>query len=79
MRKIDKPTSNTRVYIDREEGLLPFWPVIKLTQSPSSICKLLWHMKFSNRIFWTMPALERRRLSIGSAMAGSVHLGSILV
>lgn len=36
--------------------ILPFWPVMKFTQSPRSICKLLWHMKFSSRILDIIPA-----------------------
>lgn len=47
---------NTSIQIQRKRELLPFWPVTKLSHSPSSICKLLWHMKFSNRIFKMMPA-----------------------
>lgn len=40
----------------RRESLLPFWPVIKFTESPKSISRLLWHIKFSTRILEMVPA-----------------------
>lgn len=39
-----------------KESLLPFWPVIKFTESPKSISRLLWHIKFSSRILEMIPA-----------------------
>ncbi|RWW15170.1 hypothetical protein BHE74_00027588 [Ensete ventricosum] len=40
---------------------------MKLTQSPNSISRLLWHMKFSRRILETIPAPDLAGFPRGSA------------
>lgn len=58
-----------------KDYLLPFCPVIKLTKSPSSISRLLWHIKFSSRTFLIIPAWRHlgRRIEFGKALDSAIN------
>lgn len=59
MTKFSQSELQKSIFFVKGKDVLPFWPVMKLTHSPNSIWRLLWHMKFSTLILRIVPDPER--------------------